>query len=182
MAVFLAQWAILAGPAVLAVVWLTGTEADRSAAVATVAASLLALLVAMVISPLVDSPRPFVDGGAVNYLAHVRDGSFPSDHATLAFALAAGLWARRPTRLPHAWLMLLGVALAVGWARVFLGAHYPSDVAGGAVVGCVAVALSASRVGRGSLRRLDILAEGVRSFSIAGWHLITQDRHIGTSK
>ncbi len=162
--------------------WLAGTEADRSAAVAAAGAGLLALLFAAAISPLIDAPRPFVDGGAFNYLAHARDGSFPSDHATLAFALAAGLWARRPTRLPHAWIVLLGVALAVGWARVFLGAHYPSDIAGGAVVGCIAVALSAGRAGRACLRRVDGLGEGVRSVAIAGWRSVRRDRRVGTSE
>jgi len=35
-----------------------------------------------------------------------------------------------PASLPSLWVPALALALAVGWARVFLGAHYPRDIAG----------------------------------------------------
>jgi undecaprenyl-diphosphatase len=63
--------------------------------------------------------------------------SFPSGHATTAFALAAvlSLWYPRWTA---AWL---AIASIVGWSRIALGSHFPSDVAAGAILG-VAVALA----------------------------------------
>lgn len=175
-AIALAQWAILLGPMVLVVLWLTGTTADRTAAVATAAAAALALAVAAMLSPLLDTPRPFMDNGAFNYLDHVRDGSFPSDHATLAFALAVGLWLRRPPKLPHIWMPLLAVAFAVGWSRVFLGAHYPSDIAGGALVGSAAVAITALPPGRKVLRTLDAVGEQVRTRALAAWRRFVPTR------
>ena len=61
--------------------------------------------------------------------------SFPSGHAmdTAAVAVAVGflLWPRQclGSRLVLALAALF--ALGVGWARVYLGVHYPSDVLAG---------------------------------------------------
>ncbi|MCC5949497.1 MAG: phosphatase PAP2 family protein [Nitriliruptoraceae bacterium] len=64
--------------------------------------------------------------------------SFPSGHTASAFAftIAAGSGAGR-WRWP-----LLGLAATVGVSRVTSGAHYPSDVLGGAAVGIGAAALA----------------------------------------
>ena len=61
--------------------------------------------------------------------------SFPSGHATTVFALATvlSLWYPRWTA---AWLALAAV---VGWSRIALGSHFPSDVVAGAVVGVAVV-------------------------------------------
>ena len=63
--------------------------------------------------------------------------SFPSGHATTAFAVAAVLSFWYP-RWTAAWLALAAV---VGWSRIALGSHFPSDVAAGAILG-VAAALA----------------------------------------
>lgn len=59
--------------------------------------------------------------------------SFPSGHAMGAAALAAALgfllW-RRPGRW-LAWVLGPLFALGVGWSRMYLGVHYPSDVLAG---------------------------------------------------
>src|SRR5262249_35448980 len=72
-----------------------------------------------------------------------HDPSFPSDHATAAFAIAFAvfLFSRRVDAL-----FLLG-ALAVGLSRIFLGLHYPGDVAAGAGVGFLS-ALVVTKLGR----------------------------------
>jgi len=57
--------------------------------------------------------------------------SFPSGHATIAFAVAAVLGAAFPPAAP---LLYLG-ALATGLARVYYRDHFVIDVAGGAVLG-----------------------------------------------
>jgi membrane-associated phospholipid phosphatase len=60
-----------------------------------------------------------------------RFQSFPSGHATTAFAVAAALTRAAPARRPL-WLAIAGV---VGAARVLLNAHFLSDVLGGAMLG-----------------------------------------------
>ncbi|MFF9560734.1 phosphatase PAP2 family protein [Streptomyces albus] len=64
------------------------------------------------------------------------DWSFPSNHATLATALAVGLALVWP-RLAAATLPLAGAAALL---RVLVGVHYPHDVLAGAVLGAAVVA------------------------------------------
>jgi undecaprenyl-diphosphatase len=73
--------------------------------------------------------------------------SFPSGHATVAFACATVLALAVP-RL--AW-PLYGLAAAIAFSRVYVGVHYPFDVLAGAVLGVgIAIAL---RMLAGALRR-----------------------------
>ncbi|HWU36004.1 MAG TPA: phosphatase PAP2 family protein, partial [Candidatus Acidoferrum sp.] len=57
--------------------------------------------------------------------------SFPSGHATTAFAAAIILGFMYPRQAG----VFMGVAVVVGLSRVLLGAHFPSDVLAGAILG-----------------------------------------------
>jgi len=57
--------------------------------------------------------------------------SFPSSHATSSFAAARAFGRLLPSP------PLYGAALAMGASRLYLGVHYPSDVAAGAALGAV---------------------------------------------
>lgn len=67
------------------------------------------------------------------------DPSFPSGHATGAFAVAAFLTialaghSSRWTR--SVWVAVWPLAVGIAASRVFLGVHYPSDVVGAAILG-----------------------------------------------
>ena len=58
-------------------------------------------------------------------------GSFPSGHATVAFAAATVL----AFALPRLAVPLYLLAAAIAWSRVYVGVHYPLDVLAGAVLG-----------------------------------------------
>ncbi len=108
----------------------------RRTALAAVLSAGLALLVGKLISELVDRARPFVvdPSGVHLFSGHAADPGFPSDHATGAFAVAMAIYLRK-----RSWgivALLAAALLAVG--RVAIGVHFPSDVAAGAVLGCVA--------------------------------------------
>ena len=57
--------------------------------------------------------------------------SFPSGHTTTSFALAIALTFRWPKLGP----LVLPLAALIGLSRIVVGAHYPLDVAGGALLG-----------------------------------------------
>lgn len=102
------------------------------------ASLLLVWLVVTAFRSSVPVPRPAALGLGTQW-AHqgIRPG-FPSMHATTCFAFASSLLLAR-LWLPAA--LALAVALAVAWSRVFLGLHFPSDVAAGLVLGALVASL-----------------------------------------
>jgi undecaprenyl-diphosphatase len=107
---------------------------DRYGSVAAVLAAGAALAVNQGIAFFWSRPRPFTDHPTVHVLlSRSTDPSFPSDHAAAAFAIATVAILVRP-RLGVAAVVL---ACLVAYSRVYVGAHYPGDVLGGALVGIV---------------------------------------------
>jgi undecaprenyl-diphosphatase len=94
--------------------------------------------------------RPFVD--IVRALVVGKkpgSWSFPSGHSASSFAGALMLSQVWPRRSP----IFFALAAAVGFSRVYVGAHYPGDVAVGAAAGMV-LAESIYQFGRRLRRRL----------------------------
>ena len=105
----------------------------RLAALHMLLAILLAWLIVRGISTLWPMPRPFVLGLGEQWLAKEPSASFPSSHASIAWAISAAAvwWVRHP-------LLITGFLLSavlVAWSRVALGVHFPTDMAAGMVVG-----------------------------------------------
>jgi undecaprenyl-diphosphatase len=148
-------WAIFALVAVAAVTWFFarpgGSMRSKLAAVSAGFAGALALLANGVLGHLWYHARPFADHPKQTVLLvhHGADNSFPSDHASLAFAVAfAVLMFHR--RLG---IVLVAVAVGVGLDRIFVGVHYPVDVAASILVG-LGAALVVTIPGRPYVRRV----------------------------
>lgn len=85
-------------------------------------------------------PRPYLTVPEANLWEALvlKDYSFPSGHTTASFAIAVTLTLNHP----FLGLALLPLAAFVGFSRVYLGLHYPTDILTGAILGTVSAMLS----------------------------------------
>ncbi len=126
-------------------------------------ACILSYAINLSIEQFVFEPRPFVSHHVHVLISHVADSSFPSDHTAWAFAVVGvllfqvlptsiSLWRKQDGTWPGAKFSLLimpllffvvafVVACTIGFARVFVGVHYPGDVLGGAIDGLIAATI-----------------------------------------
>lgn len=102
--------------------------------------SLLALLGSLCITNFflknyVARVRPYEVVNGLNCLvAKAKDWSFPSGHASAAFASAVVIYKNRPKRLGVPCMIL---AFLISLSRLYVGIHYPSDVICGAIIGAL---------------------------------------------
>ncbi len=115
--------------------------ADRAYLFVVLALAGVASLLSHALATALGWPRPFMLGIAPVYIGHGGRGTLPSTHASvmffvaLALMLRASLWAQG--------MVLFGLAAATGWARIYVGVHFPLDIAAGFLLatllaGCLA--------------------------------------------
>jgi undecaprenyl-diphosphatase len=98
----------------------------------------VAIALNQVVAHAADEPRPFVAlPNVLTLVHHSADPGFPSDHAVMAGAVAAGLYF--VSRL-LGWIAS-AAAILIAFARVYIGVHYPQDVLAGLALGAVVVLL-----------------------------------------
>jgi undecaprenyl-diphosphatase len=111
-----------------------GSSRDLAATGWAALAMLAALALNQPLGHVFAEARPYATHPAILRLADpTSDFSFPSDHAVMAGAVAAGLL------LAHRRLGAVATlaALLMAFARVYIAAHYPWDVLGGLAFGAL---------------------------------------------
>jgi len=129
----LAKYSPLVYAVALALLWLTWKPRNQRAVLFAGISALVALGLGQIVGYAFPRDRPYLSHHVSLLITHSPDTSFPSDHTTLAFAVAIAVW--QFNRRAGITLLIFGVLVAV--ARVFVGAHYPGDVIGGAVLGAI---------------------------------------------
>ena len=118
----------------LVVLWVIDGKIKKEQVIHALFSCFMAWIIANLIKDFFPTLRPFlIDGQKVLTLTVPGDAAFPSEHTTLAFALAVTIF-MHDRRV--GWFFLIA-ALAVGIARVLANVHYPIDIIGGALLGTI---------------------------------------------
>ncbi len=132
--------------AVLALLAL-GNRSFRINTLALAASAIAGGIALHIVKNAVHAPRPLtvfasdITAGKVYInvmFERLYQNSFPSGHTQIAFTVATVLlWAFARAGKLKWWgvVIILGVASLIGISRIYVGAHFPSDVLGGAVLG-----------------------------------------------
>ncbi|HUW06424.1 MAG TPA: phosphatase PAP2 family protein [Williamwhitmania sp.] len=124
----------IATPAViLGVGLIKGDPQIKSDGITIASAFLLSSAMTTILKYSVKRPRPFTTYPDIEKLSAGGSYSFPSGHTSSAFATATSLSLAYPK-----WYVIVpsfAWASTVGYSRMYLGVHYPSDVLAGAIIG-----------------------------------------------
>ena len=116
-----------------------GKKPGRRIALAGLVSLVIGFASSEIIKEVTMRPRPFVALPDVSLLVGAPHSyAFPSGHTTSAFAAAGGtiLAAKRLFGKVPAWGWgMLALAAAIAYSRLYVGVHWPTDVAAGAALG-----------------------------------------------
>ncbi len=104
------------------------------ALVAGAAASVLAHALAAAIA----MPRPFAAGLSPFHIAHGARGALPSAHASVMFTIGLVFCMRAGLR--DFGLAIMAIGMLTGWARIYVGVHFPLDIAAGLLLAAAVAA------------------------------------------
>ncbi|WP_297941404.1 phosphatase PAP2 family protein [uncultured Faecalibaculum sp.] len=100
----------------------------------------LTLILSTALKHFVQEPRPFLVVPGLERVGPVPGGtSFPSSHTAAAFALFWGLLFAKD----RWWIAAFLYAVLIALTRLYLGVHYPTDLAGGILVSLLCCGVTA---------------------------------------
>lgn len=121
-------------------IWIVATivllipKKTRKAGVMSAVALLGSLIINNnIVKNIVQRPRPFVTFTDLQIIIPTpSEFSFPSGHTSSSFAAAAVFYRHLPKKLGLPAVILAGL---IGFSRLYVGVHYPTDVIAGVLMG-----------------------------------------------
>ena len=121
-------------------IWIVATIAllipkkTRKAGIMSAAALLGSLIINNnIVKNIVQRPRPFVTFTDLQIIIPTpSEFSFPSGHTSSSFAAAAVFYRHLPKKIGLPSVILAGM---IGFSRLYVGVHYPTDVIAGVIMG-----------------------------------------------
>lgn len=124
---------------VLGAIAVFGKKTGRKIALAGLAALAIGFASSELLKELTVRPRPFLSLDEVRLLVSAPHSyAFPSGHTTSAFAAASGvaLAAKKLLKRVPLWgWAMFPLAAGIAYSRVYVGVHWPTDVAAGVLLG-----------------------------------------------
>lgn len=118
---------------IMAISLIQGNEKGQKIAYEMAGGLLVTAATTGILKKLVNRPRPYETYDDIYPDVRENGNSFPSGHTSMAFSTATTLLLTTEkwyyAAPAYAW------AMGVGYSRIYLGQHYPSDVIAGAIVG-----------------------------------------------
>ena len=121
-------------------IWIVATivllipKKTRKAGIMSAAALLGSLIINNnIVKNIVQRPRPFVTFTDLQIIIPTpSEFSFPSGHTSSSFAAAAVFYRHLPRKIGLPSVILAGL---IGFSRLYVGVHYPTDVIAGVIMG-----------------------------------------------
>lgn len=115
-----------------------GKTREKKAAFLVVLGVIIMQLLAGGIHLVYFEPRPFITHNFIPMISQIADTAFPSLHTAAMATLAGSLILTKSKYV----LLFIILMLWVGIARIFVGVHYPLDIAAGIVLGFLSAYLA----------------------------------------
>jgi membrane-associated phospholipid phosphatase len=113
--------------------FITNKKTEQREALVMAGSNALCVALTFGMKEVFNRPRPAEHDASIIALKNATNGSFPSGHTSIAFATATSLSLLHPK-----WYVIVPAyswASLVGYARMYVGVHYPTDVLAGAILG-----------------------------------------------
>ncbi|MFB6167194.1 MAG: phosphatase PAP2 family protein [Candidatus Nanohaloarchaea archaeon] len=134
--VYSAELLVVSVPLALVYLWFTGREGKEDS-IYSFATAVVGVAASYAMGLFYSHPSPYTAYDTV-VTGSAAENAFPSQHATVMFAAAAGFYLRDRDRLGNT---ILGLGLLTGFARIYVGEHFPVDIAGAGVAAAAAIGL-----------------------------------------